>query len=342
MKKTVVLIVALLSCFLAYSQEASDAGLSGELLIVPRLEFNPYIYTDGSFDYDLGSTGLYSLFEGTLGDHVSFSICNLWANESPKYLYTESFNPNVTTWVNWAYVTLSFGNFFADLGKKAILYGTFEQDEYDYNNYWGLCTYVWNNFQTYQWGAAAGWRNEDETTKFTAQVTSGVAGRWPFTEGITATVQAYHEFSGNSILMAAVNYYNQGNGYYYHGGLADLRYFMASAGYQQSFGDATVTLDAYAYNRFREFNTSAMLSFKYDFEKLDLTARAGMDSLVDEDGLRQNAVLVGGLVQYYPLRESKDLRLHCMAAYNNCPTSPIDNHFNFTVGATYFFNIKVF
>jgi hypothetical protein len=43
---------------------------------------------------------------------------------------------------------------------------------------------------------------------------------------------------------------------------------------------------------------------------------------------------VGGGVHYFPLRESRDLRLHAVAAYNN-----FANSVSFSIGATYHFNL---
>ena len=37
-----------LCCSLAFSQEAEDGTSAVELTVIPKLEFNPYVGTDGS------------------------------------------------------------------------------------------------------------------------------------------------------------------------------------------------------------------------------------------------------------------------------------------------------
>ena len=335
MKKTVVLIAALLSFLPAYSREASDDGLSGELQIVPHLEFNPYVSTkSGGSGYEFGTSGLYTLFDSTLGDHFSLSICNLWLNESPKYLYSESFNPQELTWVNWAFVTAQFNSFFVNVGKEVIKTGTFEEDEYDYNNYGSMCSHFWNDVPLYQWGARAGWRAEDESAEMSFQVTSGAAGRWPFQEGITLNLNGYSDIGENSSLIAGLTWFNQ----------KDLKWFLLAAGYQRYAGDATAQLDTYFYNRYGKFNTSVVASLKYEFEKFDVTAKAGFDHFKAEEG-KTTSFFAGGVFQYYPLKHSNDLRLHATASFNGCGYPEYlagESFFNFSVGVTYFLNLKLF
>lgn len=333
MKKIVVSIVALLSCCLAFSQEANDAGLSGDLLIVPRLEYSPCVYTgDGYFESDFGDSGLSTLFEGDLGDHVSFSVANLWLNKEPGLLYKESFSPTPTlyTWVNWAYVDIHYNNFFTVLGKQAVKIATFEQDEYDFNSYASLNSFVWNYYPTYQWGGTLGWRSGDETSEAAVQVTSGLAGRWPFQSGITANAYYWTSIGEKTNARVSLNYFKQ----------YEERYFMIAGGLQREFGDATVTLDAYFYNKYSTFNTSIIGSLKYDFEQFDVTAKVGFNNNSEE--IAETSFLVGGVLQYYPIRNCEDLRLHLMASYYPVPTTPDASTVNFSAGITYFLNLKLF
>ena len=80
MKKLLLLFAALLPCFLAYSQEADDTGSYVDVQIIPRFEFNPYFTPggsgDGSSGYSFGNSSLYTLVEGAISDHVSFTLSN--------------------------------------------------------------------------------------------------------------------------------------------------------------------------------------------------------------------------------------------------------------------------
>lgn len=333
MKKTVVSIAALLSCCLAFSQEANDAGLSGDLLIVPRLEYSPCVYTgDGYFESDFGDSGLSTLFEGDLGDHVSFSVANLWLNKEPGLLYKESFSPIPTlyTWVNWAYVDIHYNNFFTVLGKQAVKIATFEEDEYDFNSYSALSSFVWNYFPLYQWGGCIGWRSDDQESEAGLQINSGFSGRWPFQKGITASAYYLTPIGEKTNARISLNYFKQ----------YEERYFMIAGGLQREFGDATVTLDAYFYNKYSTFNTSITGSLKYDFEQFDVTAKVGFNNNSEETA--ETSFLVGGVLQYYPIRNCEDLRLHLMASYYPVPTTPYAGTVNFSAGITYFLNLKLF
>lgn len=116
---------------------------------------------------------------------------------------------------------------------------------------------------------------------------------------------------------------------------------MVAGGVQKEFGDATVTVDGYFYNKYATFNTSIAGSFKYDFEKLDLTGKVGFDNYADSESANTSFFL-GGVLQYYPLNHSEDLRIHLMTSYHTVPTYAEAKHFNFTLGVTYFFNIKLY
>ncbi|MBQ0122959.1 MAG: hypothetical protein KBS38_05020 [Bacteroidales bacterium] len=341
MKKTVVSIAALLSCCLAFSQEANDAGLSGDLLIVPRLEYSPCVYTgDGYFESDFGDSGLSTLFEGDLGDHVSFSVANLWLNKEPGLLYKESFSPIPTlyTWVNWAYVDIHYNNFFTVLGKQAIKIATFEEDEYDFNSYSALSSFVWNYFPLYQWGGCIGWRSDDQESEAGLQINSGFSGRWPFQKGITASAYYLTPIGEKTNARVSLTYFHNED-------ILDIaennKYFMLAGGLQREFGDATVTVDAYFYNKYSTFNTSIIGSLKYDFEQFDVTARACFNNYGMAE-ITNTSFKVGGVLQYYPIRNCEDLRLHLAASYYPVPTMPEVSAVNFSAGVTYFLNLKLF
>ena len=80
MKKYLLSIAALLLGLLAHSQEADDLGNNyAEVSIIPRLDLNPAWYTEG-FEFTLGSSSLYTLFEGSASEHFSWTVVNHWFN----------------------------------------------------------------------------------------------------------------------------------------------------------------------------------------------------------------------------------------------------------------------
>ena len=81
-----VLFVFLLVSGAAFAQDEKPQS-EGTLMIVPRLNAEPlYSFTDKQWQFDLGETALYTVFDGNLGDYFSFSFANRW------FAYTDSFN----------------------------------------------------------------------------------------------------------------------------------------------------------------------------------------------------------------------------------------------------------
>ena len=75
MKKILVVCAALLlPCFLVRAQEADDTGTGVGLSVIPRLDLS---FDDGQFT--LGNSSIYTLFEGNITEHLSFSVENHWA-----------------------------------------------------------------------------------------------------------------------------------------------------------------------------------------------------------------------------------------------------------------------
>ena len=58
-------------CAASFAQENEHS-----FLVVPRLEANPYI--GGNQTFDMGNTSLYTLFEGELSETFSYSVMNHW------------------------------------------------------------------------------------------------------------------------------------------------------------------------------------------------------------------------------------------------------------------------
>ena len=70
--------MALMLSSLAISQEASTPGKYGRVSIIPRFEVNPWLGNgDGNKSgSSFGNYSLYTLFEGSLSEHFSWTIAN--------------------------------------------------------------------------------------------------------------------------------------------------------------------------------------------------------------------------------------------------------------------------
>ena len=69
-----LMTVCALLCSPAFGQEAQSVNNYPELSIITRVDAYPF------------SPSVYTLLEGSLGDHLSYSFCNLWVNDDPRSL----------------------------------------------------------------------------------------------------------------------------------------------------------------------------------------------------------------------------------------------------------------
>ncbi len=84
---------------------------------------------------------------------------------------------NANNFVDWAYVTFSPGPFTFTLGKQVQLMGGFEYDDYDFDVNPLMASSLWNSYTCYQWGLTAAWTMLRETSTLSLQVTSDAWGR---------------------------------------------------------------------------------------------------------------------------------------------------------------------
>ena len=339
MKKFLVVCAAsLLLCLHGTAQEyvrvaeADDAGTGVGLSVIPRLDLNY------SGDFTFGDSSLYSLFEGDITDWLSFSICNHWANfglddngkldkDAIKSLYRNTGICYDVNWIDWANVTLSFGNFGLTLGKQPMTFGGFEFDAYDVESFSFLNSSLWNNLQVYQWGAKLAWANEDENTTLSLQMTTSPFETTPFKQNLFNYSAEWRGEYGPFSNIWSIDVAKFGpKGYE----------TMISLGQRYALDDMfTVGLDVYnrVGNEYDMVDNGLTMIPSIIFapnEKLQLTARLGGEIASET----KNKDLVIGLDGYWFPFES--LRLHFATGYRHD-----DNMFAATIGAIYYLNFSL-
>jgi len=331
MRRIVFLIAAALSATLVYAQDAENVGNSAQLSIIPRIDLNPYVgfRSDAGTDFSLSNSSLYTLFEGSFGEHFSYSVMNHWLSEEPASLYQDTFlRVGDVNWCDWANLTYSFGDFSITAGKCAVALGLWEQDAYDYESHFDLSSTMWNNMQVYQWGGDITW-NHGDVSLTTLQLLSSPFSDRPFDGGlVTASLLTRRDADDFSYLLS-------GNLVGYDGRLYSLPtktlsgfVKMLNAGLMYCFGDFTVVGDfGWRYSKEIHVNESmGILSLEYDpSDRLNLIAKAGIEDCRPVDDNPLFTILYstpdrffGGLAaHYFPLRDNDALRLHAVVAYDN-------------------------
>ena len=324
MKKLVVLAASILLCTLAQAQEADDSGAGAGITIIPRVDVNPVFRNGGYDEVTLGNSSLYSLFEGNISDKLSFSVCNHWLSDEPKYLYQNTWRSDDVNWCDWAYLEYAPGNFILTAGKQVVTFGGFELDNNDYEIHWDMMSSLYNHFQCYQWGLKAGWMNDSESTGMFLQAVSSPFGERPF-DAMMYSLQYQGNYGPLGLLYSSTLFKDCDDEYH----------CMVSLGHNLELGDWNISLDVTNMVGNEYFNLlkgiTAFTTANYSpSDKWEFIGRCGYEKVSDYNG----HMTYGAAAHWFPLRESQDLRIHAAAAYNTMYKSA-----SLTLGAMFYLHI---
>lgn len=342
MKKYLLSIAALLLGLLAHSQEADELGNYAEFSIIPRLDLNPGWYSSPKeFGFDLGNSSLYTLFEGKASEHFSWTVANHWIacsgfewfKEDTGALYTGLGYSDTNNLFDFAKVDLTFGSWTFTLGKDCISTGGYEYEDWDWEVHPILATPLWNNLPCYQWGGKVAWTTPSELSTFSLQMTTSPFGERPFGSGLwTYSAQWAGEYDWYSPLWS-VSALGIDKGTYN---------WLISLGNQFLINDWTLTLD-WTNTCGLDWDWASLMRGNTFHARLDYAPSDRWDI-----SLRGNYVLtdkayfdsdwwnLGTVFQFYPLRDSQDLRLHAVAEYDT-----LMDGLEFSVGILYNLRLKL-
>ena len=322
MKKYLLSIAALLLGLLAHSQEADELGNYAEFSIIPRLDLNPGWYSSPKeFGFDLGNSSLYTLFEGTASEHFSWTVANHWIacssfdwfKEETSALYTGLGYSDTNNLFDFAKVDLTFGSWTFTLGKDCLATGGHEYEDWDWEVHPILATPLWNELPCYQWGGKVAWTTPSELSTFSLQMTTSPFGERPFGSGLwTYSAQWGGDYGWFSPLWS-VSALGVDKGEYN---------WIVSLGNQFFANDWTFTLDWTNTCGLNETYSGLLggstFHGRVDYapsERWDLSLR-GNYVVTDKSLYEGNWWNLGTVFQFYPLRDSQDLRLHAVAEYD--------------------------
>jgi len=240
--------------------------------------------------------------------------------------------------LDWAYLTYNFlDHFYVQGGKDVLFVGGLESDQEDYNMHSELCSSVWNNLPVYQWSAVAGWYNEEETTTISAQIATSPLGEKFFSSGLYSFGLQwrgeYEKFS-NLWQLSFVGY-EKGK---YTPVISLGQAYSPIEDLELHLDYCNKVSDGWLYKGFAGYGAVSWYPIP---EKMQIIARVGYeysDEYADylkvlDEGFEDDAFkawVYGGGVQWYPLKNSQDLRVHAIFAHNQ-----ITSLTSFNVGVTY-------
>ena len=348
MKRLLVLLVAMLGYFSTYAQEVKEESCIPEFIVTPRFDVNPYAPMKGGYSgFDFGNSSLYTFLDGSIGN-FSYSMSNHWIAgdwETTKSLYAEPFRYNKYDFIDWLTLSYTAGQFTFNVGKDVLAIGSAEYSYNDVDVHYALASTFWHKNAAYQWGASIDFTTKEENTTLRLQFASSPFGERPFASKLFAYSLHWTGEYGCFSPFWSVNFFEYERGKFVN---------LIALGNAFYMGDFTLEVDymnrATSVKRFfnQEFSIGAQLLYNYE-DKVEAFAKGGYENFNNSDifgdvdegwyipidsSLCPRYWYVGGGIHYFPLRESRDLRLHAVAAYNNFARSV-----SITIGATYHFNL---
>ena len=297
----------------------------------------PSISLDARFGYErtvsghsagFGGDGLFLNVEGKISKHFSYSLCHRLFESNGE----DSSVFDATDILTLAY---NVGGFSFSAGKDYILLGNWEYDAYDLDAYFDMNTMFYNSFEGRHWGLTASWTNQNENTTLLLQASNspfvespkesnlyayafGWQGAWDWYESYW-TVNLWEYAPGNFVKNIAL-----GNCFYIGDFSLTADLMMRGTKLKNITDEMSVTaMPAY------EFGDHFRLFGKFGWEKLSLNLFGDEpweeDIIFDESEAVMPDFLLSGDdylfygagLEYFPLKENKNIRLHAVWSSNN-------------------------
>ena len=324
-------------------------------------EWIPSISLESRFGYNntiggdaagIGGDGLYLNIDGKISKHFSYSLCQ-------KFFSAIGEDQSVFDNTDWMTLSYNVGGFTLSAGKDVLMLGSFEYDAYDIDSYFDMNSMFYNSFCSYQWGAKAMWTNKSESSSFAFQVTTspfsyapreenlysynlGWYGAWDWYESIWS-VNFMEYTPGEFTKVVAL-----GNMFYVGDLSLGLDCIVRGAKFS-SLGKDEVTLSfmpSYELGgKVRLFGKAgwerSSADLPYDFwgeylsaDDMTVANNECMSTLPAFLPANQSYWFYGAGVEYFPIKDSRDVRLHAIWASNSCTARHTIN-----VGVTWKFDV---
>lgn len=313
---------------------------SEDVTIEESVDYVPAISLDARFGYDaivsgksagFGGDGLFLNIDGKISKHFSYSL-------SHRLFESAGDDSSVFDATDWITLTYEVGNFAFTAGKDYVILGSWEYDTYDLDSYFDMNTMFYNSFDGRRWGVTAEWTNDSENSTFMLQVANspfseepkisnlysyalGWQGAWDWYESYW-TVNMWEFSNGSFVKNIAL-----GN-MFYIGDFSLMADFMMRGVELKDMTDnmSLAVQPAYEicdkvrlFGKFGWEKDSGNLFNEEDFTFDDMIAENDINEAVmpayilpDKDYL-----FYGAGVEYFPIKNNKNVRLHAVWSSNN-------------------------
>ena len=274
----------------------------------------------GGFSQDFGAgtgqffgDGLYLDINGKISPHFSYSLNQRLASS----YYEDNSGFNGTNWLTITYENDYFGLTF---GKDAVFVGSFEYDAYDLDSYTDMNSGFYNTFDCWQWAVSAAWYPADDQEVLLQMSNSpyafGEIGLFGYALGWRGAWDFYESYWTANLWQYSSDSYAK----------------SLNLGNRFTFGNFSVDLDLMG--RFCDIEApysgfTAMLAPSYEISDWGrVFAKFGW-----ENGYEEDYMFCGAGFEYFPLKDTRDVRLHASWSSNSFR----DNFIN--VGVTWKFDM---
>lgn len=308
MKKTFLLGLLMLFGTIAYAQENSLVNLRVEA----RADYQREYVRSNEVNDNSGFKGkfLNIRMDGNITDDFSYSYRQRLNKPNKDASFFDA--------TDWIYLTYTHDNWSLSAGKQVVGIGGYEYDRAPIDLY--FCSEYWNNIPCYQVGASVAYTTSSGNDKFMLQLCESPFRKDPLNvenEEMYAYNLMWYGSHGrfNTIYSANMIEYLPGK---------FVNYIVL--GHKLCFGDFALEFDVM--NRATDEHTffgkdmSVMGELQWrPIEKLNLFARASYD--VNKTDVASDFCVapgteitrVGGGVEFFPVKGSKDIRMHLNGCY---------------------------
>lgn len=330
---------------------------SEDVTIEESVDYVPAISLDARFGYDgivsgkaagFGGDGLFLNIDGKISKRFSYTLC--------QRLF-ESAGDDSSVFGATDILTLNFeaGNWAFSAGKDYVILGNWEYDAYDLDAYFDMNTMFYNSFDGRRWGVKAAWTNNSETSTFLFQVANS-----PYSEEPKVSSLYSYALGWQGAWEHYESYWTVNMWEYSHGSFVK----NIALGNIFYFGDFSLTADfmmrAVELDKLTD-NMSLTLQPAYDIcDKVRLFGKFGWEkdsgNMFNEDGFSlddlhaeneecttvmpayilpdKDYLFYGAGVEYFPIKNNKNVRLHAVWSSNNYT----DRH-GINIGLTWKFDV---
>ena len=262
--------------------------------------------------------GLYLDINGYISPHFSYSL-----NQRLASTYYEDNSGFEGT--NWLTLTYEIGDFAFTAGKDGLLVGSFEYDEYDLDAYGTMNSMFYNMLDCWQWGVYGTWYPADDH-EVSIQVANspfsyGEPNLFAYAAAWRGSWDHYESYwTANLWQMEPGSYVkalNFGNRFYFGNLTFDLEYMTRGAEVKGLFTKDFTLMTKPSYNMADRLTVFGKFGWERTAEDLPY-------ELAYEECLGSDYLFYGAGLEFFPLKDNQDIRLHATWSGNNFGGNRLD------------------